>query len=289
MLLGTACFAQGKPVTTIPFVLEKNVIYVYCRVNETDSLKFIFDTGADGSVINKDTKRLPRLTVNGKSVNQGSNGTNEVEVSSGNHVMLGSLTHPATLTLIPFGTDEFDGVIGTDLMKNYTVEINYSKNEIRYYTPNDPAIDVKEFTKWKLHFIDNYPAVESTIKTANKEYKGLFGLDTGADDLLTLAAPFAKRNKLDNAFKNIGSATFMGSNGVGYEMPVLLCPEIVFTNKSLYNIPIYISKATEGIDATDKMAGFFGNNFLKRFTAIIDFKNSLIYFKLSRHLYSDPY
>lgn len=47
--------AQSKPIESIPFVIERNHIYLNVKVNEIDSLKFLFDTGADGSCVNQDS------------------------------------------------------------------------------------------------------------------------------------------------------------------------------------------------------------------------------------------
>jgi len=282
--------SQAKPEAVMPFTVEQNVVYIYCKVNATDSLKFLFDTGADGSVLNISARVKPDVKINGNSLNQGSNGTNEVALSSGNSIQFGGITRTnASFTLIDFETDQFDGVFGTDLMKGNIVEIDYNVNEIRFYKENDPDINYARYDKMKLHLVNNYPAVESKMIVDGKEYKGLFGLDSGADDLLTIASPYAKKNKLNDRMRNIGAATSRGSDGSVYETPIVLCPIVNFSGKLLYNIPIALSNSTEGIDSTDKMAGFFGNNFLKRFNMIIDFKKELIYFKLNKNLYFDMY
>src|SRR4051794_5407341 len=115
LALGFVCsipssFAQK----TVPFTLENNCIFLYCKVNETDSLKFLFDTGADGSVINLDSKKASAVKADGKSVNTGSNGTNDVASSSNNRMSFSGIANEkVSLTLIPFGTEDFDGVFGT--------------------------------------------------------------------------------------------------------------------------------------------------------------------------------
>lgn len=282
--------AQAVPVTVVPFVLEKNIIYIYCKVNEADSLKFLFDTGAGGSVINKSSQRKPSLKIAGKALNIGSNGTNEAQVSEGNTLRFGNIERSnASLTLLDYETDAFDGVFGTDLMRGNIVEIDYNTNEIRFYAQDDPKMSYLRYDKRKLFLIDNYPAVESRMIIGGKEYKGLFGLDSGADDLLTIASPFAKKHRLEKHMRNIGTVASRGSDGSVYETPIVLCPLLDFSGKYLYNIPVGLSDAAEGIDSTDKMAGFYGNNFLKRFNTIIDFKNALIYFKLNKNLYFDVY
>ncbi|PWN61040.1 retropepsin-like aspartic protease [Chryseobacterium viscerum] len=285
-LFCTAISAQKSP-TVIPFSLENNSMYVYCKVNKTDSIKFLFDTGADGSVININSKKKVPLKIDGKSENKGSNGVNIVEYSSHNTVQFGNIQkNDIQFTLIPYDSANFDGVFGTDLMKGKIIEVDYHKNEIRFYEESNFSIDLAEYEKMKLHMVDNYPSVESSIIVNGKEYSGLFGLDSGADDALTIASPFAKNNALSKTMKTIGKATAQGSDGSVYEMPVVLCPAIKFAQKYLYNLPITLSGSTEGIDSTEKMAGFFGNQFLKRFNTVIDFKNGFIYFKLNKNLYS---
>lgn len=276
---------QAKPVV-IPFSLKHHCIYIYCKVNETDSLKFLFDTGANGSVINARSKNKLRLDISGNMQNMGSNGANEVEVAKENTVRFGTITKDkVALTVIPYETDAFDGVFGTDLMKGRVVEIDYDAQRLVFYDKQD-KIDYAGFDQQRLYMVDDYPAVKASLLIKNKIYSGLFGLDSGADDALTVAAPFAARNKLVTLMERTGTATSQGSDGSTYEQPVVLCPEISFSNKHLYNFQITLSNSKEGIDATQKMAGFFGNNFLKRFNTIIDFEQQVIYFKLSQNLYS---
>ncbi|UHO39963.1 retropepsin-like domain-containing protein [Chryseobacterium capnotolerans] len=279
--------AQKSP-TLIPFSLENNSVYLNGKVNTTENIKFLFDTGADGSVININSKKKVELKIDGTSQNKGSNGVNTVDYSSHNTVQFGDIQKTdVSFTLIPYGEVNFDGVFGTDLMKGKIIEIDYHKNVIRFYDENDSFIDFSGYEKMKLHLIDNYPAVESSITVNDKEYSGYFGLDSGADDALTIASPYTRKNSLANTMKTIGKATAQGSDGSVYEMPVVLCPSITFAHKFLYNVPITLSNSTEGIDASEKMAGFFGNAFLKRFNTIIDFKNQFIYFKLNKNLYSE--
>ncbi|RKE81889.1 retropepsin-like aspartic protease [Chryseobacterium sp. AG363] len=287
LLLCIAASAQ-KPISVLPFFLENNSVYVYCKVNKTDSIKFLFDTGADGSVINSNSKKKIPLKIDGKSENRGSNGVNTVDYSSHNTIQFGDIEKKEIrFTLIPYESVRFDGVFGTDLMKGNLIEIDYHRNEIRFYDEDDLLMDLTGYEKVKLHMIDNYPAVESIIMVNDKEYSGFFGLDSGADDVLTIASPFANKNVLVTAMKTIGKATAQGSDGSVYEMPVVLCPAVQFAQKYLYNLPVTLSGSTEGIDSTEKMVGFFGNQFLKRFNTVIDFKNGFIYFKLNKNLYSE--
>lgn len=281
---------QSKSVTVIPFTFENDRVYIYCKVNEADSLKFLFDTGADGSVINKQSLHKLNLKIDGQSLNVGSNGSNVVDISPGNIISFGNIKQEnISLTIIPYGDNFIDGIFGANLMNDYIIEIDYDKNELRFYHPEDYQNKLDDYEKLKIHFINNYPAIKSSLVINNKNHTGYFGLDTGADDALTIASPYVKRKDLSKKMKKIGSATSQGSDGSRYENPVVLAPEIKIGEKSVYNVPINLSQSTEGIDATEQMAGFFGNNILKRFNVVLDLGKGVIYLKMNKNLYTPFY
>lgn len=289
-LICFSVFGQSNSISIVPFKLENNGIYIYCKVNETDSLKFLFDTGANGSVINQQSKHEINLKVDSQSQNIGSNGSNLVDLSSGNKVSFGEITKEnVPLTIIPYGSDVFDGVFGTDLMEQHIIEIDYDKNELRFYNPKDYQNELKDYEKFKIHFVNDYPTIKSSLIINGKKYQGLFGLDTGADNTLTIASPFSKKKDLTTKMKRIGTATSQGSDGSTYESPVVSAPEIKIGEKSIYNVPIDLSQSTEGIDATEEMAGFFGNSILKRFNVVLDLGKGFIYLKMNKHLYTPFY
>lgn len=289
-LISITAFGQSNSISILPFKLENNGIYIYCKVNETDNLKFLFDTGANGSVINQQSSRDINLKIDSQSQNVGSNGSNTVDLSSGNQVSFGKVTKEnVSLTIIPYGSDVFDGVFGTDLMEKHIIEIDYDKNELRFYNPKDYQNELKDYEKFKIHFVNDYPTIKSSLIIDSKKYSGFFGLDTGADNTLTIASPYAKKKDLSSQMKRIGTATSQGSDGSQYESPVVLAPEIKIGEKSIYNVPIDLSQSTEGIDATEEMAGFFGNAILKRFNVVLDLIEGFIYLKMNKNLYTPFY
>jgi hypothetical protein len=280
--------AQTQPATTIPFVLENNAIYLYCKVNATDSLRFLFDTGADGSVLNETATARIQLQRTGTSLNMGSNGSNTVSQSDGNTLIFGGISKVnVSLTIIPYGTDRFDGVFGTDLMRGYVIEVDYHKKELRFYADGTYHNDLRSYARCKLYFVNNYPTIQSSIVANGRRYSGRFGLDTGADNVLTVAAPFVRRHRLTTRLPQIGTATSQGSDGSSYVTPIALVPELYVGRKHFYRIPVELSQSTEGIDASTDKAGFWGNGFLKRFNAVWDFKNQYLYLKPNNNLYTE--
>jgi predicted aspartyl protease len=286
--LPMASAAQTKQINTIPFVLENNCVYIYCQVNAVDSLKFLFDTGANGSVLSEAAATRIKLPRTGTTRNVGSNGTNTVSQSAGNAIRFGSfIKKNALLTLIPYEGFNFDGVFGTDLMKGYVIEVDYHKKELRFYEPASYHNDLSTYARCKLRFVDDYPTITSTIVANGRRYSGRFGLDTGADDVLTVAAPFGRRHGLPARLPRIGTAVSQGSDGSTYESPVALAPEIRFGRKCFYRVPATLSQSTSGVNATVDKAAFWGNGFLKRFNAVWDFDRNYLYLKPNKNLYTE--
>jgi len=64
-------FASGKSALKIPFELFGNLVLLQVRVNDSASLRFILDTGADRSAIDAQQTQTLRLKPQGKIVGSG--------------------------------------------------------------------------------------------------------------------------------------------------------------------------------------------------------------------------
>lgn len=52
-------FAHAQVMDSIPFELGKdNRVYIHCRVNDSDTLRFLFDTGATDMVLNPNSPEV---------------------------------------------------------------------------------------------------------------------------------------------------------------------------------------------------------------------------------------
>jgi hypothetical protein len=281
--------AQGNSAITIPFMLEQNCIFIYGKVNDTDSLKFLFDTGADGSVITFNASQRVNLRTDGTGINVGANGQNQVQITNNNRLAIGSIQFdPMSFTIIEYGDVHFDGVLGTDVMQQHVIEIDYGRQVLVFYPHNSNNINYNGYRKEKI-CSGIYPTyIKAKFVAQGKAHKGYFGIDTGADDALTLSSPFSQKHDLASKLVIIGEAASLGSDGNVSVQPIVLSEDLVVGGMHFYRVPVSLSNATEGIDASKELMGFYGNNFLKRFNLLLDYKKGYIYFKLNHHLYS-PY
>lgn len=289
-------FAQNKPIGKVPFEIKKdNRIYIKCKVNETDSLSFLFDTGANSTVINSYIlgKKI-NLNLDKEKENNGAHGVHMVKISTNNTIQFGNLKKEnLDLLTIDYGADEFDGVFGTNLINKYIVEIDYDKKELRFYEPKGYVYPDKNtsYRKFKMGTANNgnLYTIKTSIILNKKKYKGNLVLDTGGDGEISLSQPFVEKYSFDTKMKTVAKATSTGSEGISVESPIVILPEIQLNSLHFYNIPSILYTTGKGGFLRKDRAGSYGNNFLKRFNIILDTPNMQIFLKPNNLLHLPYY
>jgi hypothetical protein len=283
--------AQNTPITTLPFELkDDNRIYIKCSINQTDSLTFVFDMGADVTVINKNIlgKKID-LILDSEEDNLGANGTSKVKVSTNNKLTFGSIEIDSiNLLAIPYSEDSFDGVFGSNTMKDYIIEIDYDKKDIHFYSPKNYIYNTKYHSRYKLKNIEGVFTTKASVIIKKKKYTGYFEFDTGGDDGLIISSSFEKKHNFEKELKTVAITTMVGSNGIESKSPIVVFPEIKLGKKYFYRSPALISVAESGILANNDLAGIFGNGFLKRFNMILDIQHKQLFLK-PNDLINTPY
>ncbi|WP_111707410.1 retropepsin-like aspartic protease [Lutibacter citreus] len=264
-------------IDTIPFELgTDNQIHITGKINKSDSLNVIFDTGANAIVIvSKLIGDKVNLKLDGNTLNNGSDGTKTVETSSSNKLEIGNLNWDnVELLSIDFQNPNFDGVLGWIAFENKIVEIDY-ENKLLIIHKSMQTVP-KGFSKIDTKMIGGIPYIKGTITIENKISSGWFEYDTGYDSSFSLSQKFASENGLNGVLKKIGSSTSLGSTGIKWKATDYILPKLQIGEFKLFNVPLSIDeKDPKGIENNN----ILGNNLLKRFNAIIDLKNFEIYLK----------
>jgi hypothetical protein len=193
--------SQVCPVVEIPFRLADDHIYVPVRVNQSEPLSFVLDTGASTSVVGLARTEELRLKQGfWKWKAGGWSGWVPARFLSGvSFDLAGHKYSPSLLISLPLPDDwwnPLDGVLGYDLFKRYVVEIDFPARKIRlyarkgyHYTGSGTALPMK--------LRRGYPLVEATVTGANGQLiRGQFEIDSGSGDVVALAEPLVRTNKL---------------------------------------------------------------------------------------------
>jgi hypothetical protein len=201
ILCSASLFAQRM---AIPFERDSSAIVVLLRLNNSQrSLRFLFDTGADGMAIRKSLADSLGIAPTRQNDVSFVGGRATIGVADGVTVHFGSIGSADTFALRNQNIalfDEvkrgFDGIVGLNLAMRYVLSVSFDSAHIllipfdRYTAPAQAQV-VQLCGRTKLLCL---PAALNIA--GNSEVQGEFIFDTGARYHLIAFSPFVRRNRL---------------------------------------------------------------------------------------------
>jgi len=262
---------------TIPFTLTaSSAISVKTIINNTDTLTLHFDIGSRDFRLTRDailkkTKLLSNQpdALTGKTKPDYNNLNKVLKLQMGSLVWDNPKVGSTGLT-----ADDMDGRFGWNLFEGKTIEVDYDKNLliIRSGLPKE----MKGYVRSKLDFIRSFVCAKASFEIENKKYAGDFLFDTGSNEALIVDSAWASKQNFPKNLKLVKSTVLHDPRGVKYETSTVLAPVLKINGFELTNIPTLMlgSKNPAGFEIND-----FGNDLLKRFNMILDFKSDYLYLK----------
>lgn len=278
------------PIAKIPFELEGNHIFINLSIQGSEELKFVFDTGAGGTVINSSTTKRLNLVSDRTTENSGASGTvtseiienveiniNDIQLSKVNLQSV-SLSHLEEV----IGRN-IDGIIGYHLLRQYVIEINYNTSELIVYQSKKYKYQGNgELIKIDLGYV---PTAVFTVALTNDSYQNEeFIIDNGAGLAIAFTTPFSERNDLKNTIGKTYSNRASGFSKNKADVDVGRINKVKILGTEFTNIPVSIYNTNVGVFAHPTIAGVIGNEILKRFNITFDYKRKISYWE-PNHLF----
>lgn len=276
-LISLNVFAQNMILSdSIPLTInEQNTIFVKSVFNKIDTLNLNFDTGTTELVLTNDVLKN-KLKSSPKLYNTFYN----LQIGNTNYK-----TKVYDAELSGHGTD---GRFGWDLFKDKIVELNYDKSLMVVHSVLPKSVETdSKFTKLKMDFFEGLFLVESEIKQSAVTNKDLFLFDTGYQRTVMLDSDLLKQGNFPTEkMEVINKKVLKGAQG--NEIPVITSNlrELKIGKYKLKNVPI--QQLTTSKPVKNKNIHILGNEVLKRFNLILDFKNNVVYLK-PNHLFNEKY
>jgi predicted aspartyl protease len=264
--------ADGGGVSgdVIAFTLGPNhAIHFQGSINGSGPLDLIFDTGASIGVLSEQGRAKGASVTEGKS-NRFSFAEIEVE-----NVPISFIDYGGSL--------KADGVVGYNCFMGKMVKIDYTEKQMVIFDAL-PEMD-SGYQKLDLLWRGAGTFVEITLPLEGREYQTLALFDTGSKWSLSLCMsdPFVRRN-----FEQLsGEGTRWGrmASGTRVKNKVVTLEELRLGDTSMKQVQADLEYANrEGGLAFN----ILGNDFLRRFDAVIDYQKSEIYLK-PNGLVAEPY
>jgi len=270
---------EGKHVVTIPFELAQNHIYIPLSVNGKPPSWFVYDTGADGSVIDADHAKALGLATKGHLEGRGA-GPNTVDVSLVEKPTLsfGGVSMPLNaLASLPLrnvslleGRD-MQGVLGYNVTSHFITDIDYAKRELRMYEPAAYTPSAHA-TALPLTFLGNLPIVNAKITMRDgRTFNARFLVDTGARNAVVLNRPFIEKNDVARSIGPFVEGPLgMGVGGASTQKVGRL-KSIELAGFTLKDPITSFATGNKGAEANADVDGLIGGEILKRFAFTVDY------------------
>ncbi|MCP4459108.1 MAG: PDZ domain-containing protein [Cytophagales bacterium] len=279
-------FAQIKKITSIPFELFGDHMFIKVSVDDSEPLDFIFDTGSGLTVIDRNVAESLELVKREAQMNKA---RSRFELIKHNKIEIKHFLMEANINV--YATDlrhlemslgrDFDGIFGYDLLHHHTVHIDYDNLTMDIYDhgngpKNGQAIPFKLST-----YIPTIPG--KVILNNGEPHEGRFFVMTGAGGTLDFNSPYAKEWDVIHKTGKHYSYFVKGlseNETEHFEGHVI---SFEFGDQVVEDLPIGISTATSGIQADKKVAGIIGNRILREFNITIDVPDKMMWIEKNSH------
>ena len=258
---------------TIPFEFRRGHIVIRSRINESEPLSFMLDSGYSMTMMSAeltDTLKLKRVS---QATIVGIAGSEEADVFEGPTFDLAGATYsPRRIGAFPSANKgrsrKRDGVLGSGFFRRFVVEIDHRAKTIQLHEPtNYTYAGSGEIIP--LRFRRTTPMVTAEIKRPGRPpVSGQFEIDTGCDGGLCLGHKFVEAHQLvetsgqteDGVRKGVGgdTRTVIGS------LPQFQLGQITIDKPQ-------VNFFLEGSPVDDGLAGHIGIEILRPFKVIFDY------------------
>ncbi|MGL5234177.1 MAG: PDZ domain-containing protein [Empedobacter falsenii] len=280
---------------TISFQFIKNLVVVPITFNG-HQMNFIVDSGLKETIlfsqydktINKNNLRQINLKGLGKD-----NADTKGFFSSKNQIVLGQNYSSNNMDIIVIQDENFNlfsrlgidvhGIIGSEFFKNYPIQIDYAKRKITIYKS---ILEVKKLKKFQSNPLEISPEIKPfttvnfTHQTTYTNQKMLIDIGN-SDGLWLFENQIENLAPLQHVFSDELGKGFNGS--INGKRGVI---DAVNLDKYKLNQPLIAIPDIESIqylNLKNNRKGSIGNEILRRFTIILDYKNQLFYYKPNRN------
>jgi len=275
----------------IPFELVNGFIVLDVTYGSGLQLKFIFDTGAEYSILtHKEYAIMNGARLGRKVTILGADLSTKIQadVIHDNRLNIGGELSISNVNMILLGDDYMNlgqyvgfpihGIIGANIFSRFLVEINYKKRLITFHNPQKNSVHYKGYKQVEAEFIARKPYLRMLVEMPNGEsFTGKYLVDCGAD--LSLLMVLGSHKQLDIPKNTIVSpiAAGLGGSMKGFMGRV---NRIELASIELPSTIIHYQEMPDStqLDVSAKN-GIVGNKILSLYNILIDYPNRKLFLK----------
>jgi hypothetical protein len=283
LLLLVAFTLDAREVARVPMQMLGNRILLDVAVNDHPPSRFLLDTGAARTVLEKEYAAQRGIRATGRTQAMGAAAAISVGVAEDLVFSLGDIRLPASdVPLIPLGPINLrtgtpvQGVLGREAFSAYVIDVNYEGGTVafhdkRSFTPPKDSISVPlHFTHGSIPRVDVYLTLPGGRTVGARLH-----LDTGAGPGVILTRGFARRHDIELP-DAIDTAVGLGVGGATSERTGRI-DKLELGGFTIDDPIVMLSNSTSGVLGQSDVDGILGGEILRRFHVQIDYGRKRLY------------
>ena len=293
---------KRRKITRIPFEFQANLVIVPVKVNNSDTLRFILDTGVSSILItDPQIAKLQRMKfVRNVKISGAGQGTDiEAGIVLDNTITMGDMIgyrqnlvvlKEDILKLSEFVGSPIHGIIGYEIFNRFAVTIDFLTNELILENPEHYKYKPSKGERFPITIEENKPFL-STIELINDKQNLplIVILDTGAGHAISLDAN--RSNGIPMPEKVVKAQLGRGLSGIinGSLGRISKLRLGKFEMKNLVaSFPDSSSYRTKGMELIERQ-GNIGCEFLRRFKVTFNYRDQYIVLKPINRRMKEPF
>ena len=293
---------KRRKITRIPFEFQANLVIVPVKINNSDTLRFILDTGVSSILITDPEvakKQFMKFARNVKISGAGEGSDIEAGIVLDNTITMGDMIgyrqnlvvlKADVLKLSEFVGSPIHGIIGYEIFNRFTVTIDFGTSEIILENPEHYKYKPQKGQRFPITIEENKPYLSTVELINDKQNLPLkVVLDTGAGHAISIDAN--RYNGIPMPEKVVKAQLGRGLSGVingslgriskirlgKFEMKNLVAS---FPDSSSYRI--------KGMELVERQ-GNIGCEFLRRFKITFNYRDQYIVLKPINRRMKEPF
>lgn len=275
---------------TVKFQYYQSLIFIPVKIQNVQLL-FLLNTGANTSVIdNRVAEQLKLPVIKERDSVTGTAGKSVVALVHIDNLTIGN-TSIKNLTVSKRNIESFlringqkiDGILGTDILKNYALTIDFQSQKIAIQNAKIPA------GRKKTVSFDMYEGIPRVEMRLNDTFNTFFHYNSGTSltpskEVYVNIAPLQWK-QLATMFPRMETNQYFVGQGVGggVYMKVVKINSIELNQRQKIYRPNIIIQPEEGYFKQKDAIGFFGNNLLEKYGRVsVDFISRQIVLPVSQ-------
>jgi len=262
-------FASGQSASRVTFERVGNFVYLRARVNDSEPLWFLLDTGATASYF--DAERAKALGLGRDNSIKGAS------LSFPGVKLLDQNFSLQPLRFAIYNGHAVDGLLGYDFISRFVIEIDYLNKAASFHAPNSfryrGSGQVVPLTLLEDDSGGKVPLVKVKITgQGHALIEGNFIADTAVRSAVSFNTPFVQANQLlQPAQQTIQVPLGGGAMVRESKQPIGRLPNVQLGRFTFQNPVAIFFQDKQGVLASPEFDGVIGGEILHRFKVIFDY------------------